>query len=65
MASAPFLELIRAMIQDAGDNIRRLRQQADLSQGSDRLNHTMNDVLHAELLRLEMLKAIVAEAQNP
>lgn len=65
MASSSFFDLVRAMIHDAQNNIRQLRQQADLPQESGAMRHAINDLLHAESLRLDMLKTIISEVPEP
>lgn len=60
MASS-FADLLRAMIQESQNNIRQLRQYTGQPFETHALGHTMNDVLHAEVLRLDMLQTAYSE----
>jgi hypothetical protein len=65
MANSSFFDLVSAMINDAQNNIRQLRQHADSPLESSTLRHAINDVLHAESLRLDMLRTVISEIPEP
>lgn len=60
MASS-LAELLRAMLYEAQSNVFKLRQYAEETNESPQLRHICMNVLHSELLRLDMLHDVVAE----
>lgn len=53
------VDLLRAMIQEAQNDIFQLRQIDQSATGRSR--RAINDVLHAETLRLDMLRTALSE----
>jgi hypothetical protein len=57
MASS-FADLLERMIQEADVNITELRIHSERHAARAELGHATNDLLHAELLRRDMLKTV-------
>jgi hypothetical protein len=58
-------EFVNAMTQQAQQDICQLRDFARVPNLTIKLHHVTNNLLHAELLRLDMLRSVIAELQDP
>lgn len=54
-----FSALIRAMVEESRDHIAQLREYVADPELSRTQHHAINDVLHAETLRLDMLRGVL------
>ena len=57
----PVVQLLRGMIDDSERDFHRIQNIIQSLPSNSHLRHTLRDVQHAELLRLNMLRTALTE----
>ena len=63
--NGPIVQLLQAMIHGSESELRRIQDVVQSLPPDTHLHHTLRNVQHAELLRLNMLRTALAEVTEP
>jgi hypothetical protein len=63
--NGPIVQLLQGMIHDSEKNIREVQDFVQSLPAYSPLRHTLRNIQHSELLRVQMLQAAVIEAGGP
>lgn len=62
--TAPIVQLLQGMIRNSEDDFHRIQDVVQSLPSDSHLRHTLRNLLHSELLRLNMLHSVLKEVAD-